>query len=109
MRNAHSASTPTRMSATPLDRRCENSIMVSICGAKGITSPLHVGQCAPHPAPDPVARTNAPHRITNTFQARTAQANLAKRLNAIMRLPFGAYFSLATIVQNPLVGEIGPL
>ena len=35
---------------------------VSTCGS---TSPLHNGQCPPHPAPDFVARTSAPHTITS--------------------------------------------
>ena len=60
-----SATTPT--SATPLIIRCVNSMMVSMRGATGTTSPLHSGQWLPHPAPDPLARTYAPHSTTSTF------------------------------------------
>ena len=36
----------------------------AICGS---ISPLHNGQWPPQPAPEPVARTSAPHRITTTL------------------------------------------
>ena len=49
--------TTTATSATPLVSRCENSTSISTLGDCGITSPLQSGQCAPHPAPDRVART----------------------------------------------------
>jgi hypothetical protein len=42
-----------------------------------MTSPLQSGQWLPHPAPDPVARTNAPHAMTARFTAKVAQANRA--------------------------------
>jgi len=48
----------------PLVTRCVSSITVSMRGSRGRTSPLHSGQWLPHPAPDPLARTNAPHRMT---------------------------------------------
>ena len=51
-------------------------------GERGTTSPLQSGQCAPQPAPEPVARTKAPHRITARFQARTSQAKRASRVMA---------------------------
>jgi hypothetical protein len=38
---------------------------VSMRGARGTIAPLHSGQRLPQPAPEPVARTNAPHRTTN--------------------------------------------
>ena len=54
--------------------RWVNSIRVSMRGARGTTTPLHSGQWLPHPAPEPVARTNAPHRTTRIRKARTNQA-----------------------------------
>ncbi len=51
---------------------------VSMRGATGTTSPLHNGQWLPHPAPDPLARTKAPHRTTKRFQASTPQAKRVK-------------------------------
>jgi hypothetical protein len=39
---------------------------------RGRISPLHNGQWLPHPAPEPVALTNAPHRITPMLIPRTA-------------------------------------
>lgn len=48
--------------------------MVWMAGAAGTTSPLHSGQWLPHPAPDPLARTYAPHSTTSTFQPSVAQA-----------------------------------
>ncbi len=54
----------TSSSARPLVSRWESSMIVSIRGARGTTSPLQSGQWLPHPAPDPVARTTAPHRMT---------------------------------------------
>ena len=57
---------------SPLVMRWENSIHVAVEGAKapiaepaeGKIWPLQRGQWLPHPAPDPEARTNAPHTIT---------------------------------------------
>jgi enamine deaminase RidA (YjgF/YER057c/UK114 family) len=51
---------------------------VSIRGASGTTSPLHNGQWLPHPAPDPLARTKAPHRTTRMFHASTPRAARVK-------------------------------
>ena len=45
-----------------------------------MTTPLQVGQLLPQPAPEPEARTYAPHSTTITFQASTAHANLRKDL-----------------------------
>src|SRR5438067_676992 len=68
--------------ASPLVRRCVNSMMVSIFGAAGITTPLHSGQWLPQPAPDPLARTYAPHSTTSTLYASTPHA---KRRNLSCR------------------------
>jgi hypothetical protein len=46
-------------------------------GERGTTSPLHNGQWLPHPAPDPLARTYAPHKMTARFAASVAQAKVA--------------------------------
>jgi hypothetical protein len=54
-------------------------MIVAMAGARGTTLPLQSGQCSPHPAPDPVARTNAPHALAATLYATTDQA---KRSNA---------------------------
>ena len=48
----------------PLVARWVNSMMVSMRGARGSITPLHSGQRSPQPAPEPVARTNAPHKTT---------------------------------------------
>ncbi len=84
-RKTHSASAKTSRSAMPLVARWVNSTIVSRAGARGTTSPLQRGQWAPQPAPEPVARTKAPHRMTATFQPRTSQANRARR---VMTPPF---------------------
>jgi hypothetical protein len=47
-------------------------------GATGTTSPLQSGQWLPHPAPDPLARTYAPHSTTSTFHASTPHAKRLK-------------------------------
>ena len=52
---------------------------VSTAGERGKTSPLQSGQWFPHPAPDPVARTSAPHRITRTLYPTTPHANRTER------------------------------
>ncbi len=76
-RHPHTASATTSTVAIPAVTRCVNSITVSSAGARGTTSPLHAGQCSPHPAPEPVARTNAPHALAATLYARTDQAKVA--------------------------------
>src|SRR5271170_7096964 len=78
LRRLHSHNAPTPTKATPLITRCVNSMMVSIRGATGTTSPLHIGQWLPHPAPDPLARTKSPHKTTITFHASTPQAKRVK-------------------------------
>ena len=55
---------------TPLMLRCENSIISDVSESVGIIFPLHVGQVAPHPSPDPVALTNAPARIESTERTK---------------------------------------
>ena len=44
----------------PLINLCENSINSDGVSSFGIISPLHVGQEAPQPSPEPVALTIAP-------------------------------------------------
>ena len=56
-RSAQRKSARTERKARPEVARWVNSMRVSTWGARGITSPLQVGQWAPHPAPAPVART----------------------------------------------------
>ena len=58
-------------------RRWPSSISVAMEGERGTTSPLQNGQWLPHPAPEPLARTNAPHRMTARFAASVVQANVA--------------------------------
>ena len=65
-RNAHTTCPMLKKPSMALVRRWLSSIHVSICSGRGITWPLQVGQCWPHPAPDPVARTYAPHIMTRT-------------------------------------------
>ena len=72
--------------ARPDMMRWENSTRVATCSAWGTTWPLHSGQWLPQPAPEPVARTNAPHSAVITFQINTNQANLAKRVSCMRSL-----------------------
>ena len=65
-RKVHHITATTPRSARPLVRRCEYSTSVCRLASRGITWPLHKGQWLPHPAPAPVARTYAPHRMTAT-------------------------------------------
>ena len=55
---------------------------VAAAGEGGITAPWQVGQCRPQPAPEPVARTKAPHATTATFTTRVDQANRRSALMA---------------------------
>src|SRR3990170_2587825 len=77
-RRVHTQRPSTRRKASPLPSRWTNSMIVSRPGSTGRTEPLHNGQWLPHPAPDPEARTNAPHRMTPKLTARTAQTNRTK-------------------------------
>ena len=63
-RNAQISSSATRARSSPLVRRCVNSMIVEALGECCVTVPLHSGQWFPQPAPEPVARTNAPHNTT---------------------------------------------
>ena len=63
-RRVHQKSVTTATNARPLVNRWENSTSVSTEGDRGSTTPLQSGQWPPHPAPDPVARTYAPQRMT---------------------------------------------
>ena len=67
----------TSSRASPLVTRCPSSISVAVLGARGTTSPLQSGQWLPQPAPEPDARTKAPHRITARFAPRAVHANVA--------------------------------
>ena len=69
-------------------------MMVSMRGASGTTSPLQSGQWLPHPAPDPLARTNAPHKTTSRFQASTPQA---KRVKFAVRVDVGGMVVTANL------------
>src|SRR5512144_1276159 len=83
-RKTQSASSSTRRRAIPLVARWANSITISTPGARGTTSPLHSGQWAPQPAPEPEARTNAPHRITTRFHPRTSRTNATSRIIGLL-------------------------
>ena len=51
--------------AFPLEAPYATGLMiVASAGSRGTTSPLQRGQWLPQPAPEPVARTYAPQRIT---------------------------------------------
>ena len=78
VRNAQTSWTATSTIITPDVARWPNSTRVAMLGERGITSPLQVGQWLPHPAPEPLARTYAPQRMTPRVDARTHQANLRK-------------------------------
>src|ERR1019366_6564036 len=78
-RNAQHTSSATSTRSIPLVTRCVNSITVFKLGERGSTSPLHSGQCLPHPAPAPVARTRAPHRTTATLYPNTLHAYRANQ------------------------------
>ena len=66
-RNAPTTRPTTSSRAMPLVSRWENSMIVSIRGDWGTTTPLHSGQWLPQPAPEPVARTIDPQRMTATL------------------------------------------
>ena len=68
----------TTSSATPLAARCVNSIAVAP-SSSGTSVPLHDGHERPHPAPDPVARTSAPSRMTTPFTTRATTARSRRR------------------------------
>src|SRR5450432_17007 len=76
------ASPITASIATPLIARWVNSITVWMRGLCGTTSPLQSGQWLPQPAPEPLARTYAPHKMTSRFAASTAQE---KRVKLVVR------------------------
>jgi hypothetical protein len=63
-RKAISRSASTATSESPEVTRCVNSMSISSERGRGSTSPLHMGQWSPHPAPEPVALTKAPQTIT---------------------------------------------
>ncbi len=62
--NVHHSRPTTEKNERPLVRRWVNSIIVFTLAECCITVPLHSGQWLPQPAPEPVARTSVPHRIT---------------------------------------------
>ena len=86
-RNAQTTMTSTAISARPLVMRWKNSITVAMRSGCGITSPLHSGQWLPQPAPEPLARTNAPQTITKMFSPSVPQAYREKRRLAITTTP----------------------
>ena len=63
--------------ATPDSARWENSIQVAIPWSSGRNSPWQRGQSRPHPAPEPVALTTAPCRMTMPLTAKVVQARAA--------------------------------
>jgi hypothetical protein len=66
-RNVQMTSAMTAMRAMPLVARCVYSMSAATVGCCWMTVPLQKGQCSPQPAPEPVARTAAPHRMTATL------------------------------------------
>ena len=70
----HASSATTRKNESPLVMRCVSSIIVSTRAECCITVPLHSGQWSPQPAPEPVARTSPPHKMTAMKYASTPQA-----------------------------------
>jgi hypothetical protein len=74
-RNAQTSWTATSRKATPEVSRWVNSTTVLPVGLRGMISPLQVGQWLPQPAPEPEARTYAPHRITPKVATRTSREN----------------------------------
>ncbi len=78
-RHAHTTCTSTASADRPEVTRWNSSMAVLWPIACGTISPLQVGQWLPQPAPEPVARTSAPHRMTATTNASVPQQ---KRRNA---------------------------
>ena len=72
-------------SATPLVMRCVNSIIVCALALVPRTLPPQLGHLLAQPAPDPVARTNAPQTTTATLKHSVVQA---KRDTADTVYPF---------------------
>jgi len=82
---AQANSPTTKSSASPLVTRWVSSMRVAVVGARGTTAPLHSGQWLPQPAPEPEARTYAPHRITSRLKPRTSQAKRTNRSRTAAR------------------------
>ena len=72
-RQAQTPCTNTTNVASSALPRCDHSMIVLVVGSVGMISPLHIGQWLPQPAPEPVARTSAPHKITPTTIASATQ------------------------------------
>ena len=85
VRKMRTMSQARRSSAIPDEARCVNSMAVAPSNS-GRMTPSQVGHDAPHPAPDPVARTSAPSRITIRFQTSAVQAS-RRVVNTSRRLP----------------------
>ena len=76
-RNARTSSQTPINRATPDSARWENSIQVAMPWSSGRNSPWQRGQSRPHPAPEPVALTTAPCRMTIPLTAKVVQARAA--------------------------------
>src|SRR5262249_50271179 len=71
------------------------SIKVCVWPVAGMITPLQRGQWLPHPAPEPVARTYAPHRITKTLYAATNQAKCATGGSPVLEMLVGRDLNLS--------------
>ena len=92
-RNAQTSRTMSKMPASELVMRCENSMIVFSSGADGMTSPWQVSQCWPQPSPDFDARRKTPHKITRILNPKTNHAyfaNLSSFLSFVilLKIPF---------------------
>src|SRR6476646_1496279 len=76
---AQTARQSTAMRAMPLVTRWVSSTRVWRLGDLGTIWPLQRGQWLPQPAPEPLARTYAPQRMTARLRKRTVQEKVAKR------------------------------
>ena len=73
-RTAHQQRIKMSGVSTPVIARCVYSIILWSEGETSIAEPSQSGQWLPQPAPEPVARTKAPHKMTATLYQSTNHA-----------------------------------
>ena len=110
-RKVQISSASTTKVAPPVMQRCVNSMTVSTRGDSGTTCPLHSGQWFPQPAPDPVARTKAPHRMTRMLYPTTNHA-YRTRPRVICFVVIAIAVAISTLYEEPALSAcqfLGPL
>src|SRR5262249_41383317 len=90
----------TSKSETALVTLWVYSMKVCVWAALGRIAPLHRGQWLPHPAPDPLARTYAPQRITATLYATMNHAKLESETPPCLEMLAGVVLWLARLIPS---------